>query len=113
MKRLILFYVILLLSSTQAYAAAFTQYEVAAPVSGTAGVGQAAIASDASTSFFNPAGMTQLKSTQVLVGGQALFANTHFQTDSLNTLSGGNGNNAGGIYPALAGYMVYDFSDST
>lgn len=99
-----------LLFASNAFSAAFTLYEVAAPVMGTAGVGQAAFASDASTSFFNPAGMTQLKNSQVMVGGQAFFLNTHFETDDLNTLRGGNGNNAGGIYPGLANYIVYDYS---
>ena len=46
-----------LLVSQLSYAAAFQFYELGAPSNGTAGVGQAALASDASTAYFNPAGM--------------------------------------------------------
>ncbi|GEM_PF-3480122 len=46
--------------------------EVGTPGMGFAGVGQAAIANDASTAYFNPAGMAFLPCNEVLLGGQLM-----------------------------------------
>lgn len=52
-----------------ARAGAFLMQEQSAKASGRAFAGEAAIAEDASTIFYNPAGMTELAGTQFLAGG--------------------------------------------
>lgn len=54
---------------TDARAAAFLMQEQSVKGSGRAFAGEAAIAEDASTIFYNPAGMTELQGTQFLAGG--------------------------------------------
>lgn len=93
-----------------AHAAAFQFYELGAPVNGTAGVGQAAISNDASTSYYNPAGMMQLQDSQFLLGAQPILAYTNFSPSPANTIPGNNGSNAGGLIPGLDGYYVYHAS---
>lgn len=100
------------LISTHAFAAAFQFYELGTPIIGTAGVGQAAVASDASTAYFNPAGMSQLNYSQFMLGSQLVVPNTHFSVGSQNTISGGNGGNAGTLTPGIGLYYVYAASPS-
>lgn len=52
-----------------AYAGAFLMQEQSAKASGRSYAGEAAIAQDASTIFYNPAGMTELSGAQTLAGG--------------------------------------------
>lgn len=96
--------------NSSAHAAAFQLYELGTPIIGTADVGQAVVANDASISYFNPAGMTQIKSTQFMIGTQLIFPNMHFEKDSSNTIPGGNGGNAGQLLPGAAFYYVYNAS---
>lgn len=99
-----------ILFSQVSYAAAFQFYELGTPIVGTAAVGQAAVASDASTSYFNPAGMALLDSSQVLLGPQIILPYTNFSKNSSNTIPGNNGGNAGLLSPAIGAYYVYNFS---
>ncbi len=100
----------LLVFSPLSHAAAFQFYELGAPINGTAGVGQAALANDASTAYYNPAGMTFLSSTQVMLGTQFILPYTNFSPNSANTIAGNNGANAGLLAPGLGGYFVYQLS---
>lgn len=93
-----------------ATAAAFQFYELGTPINGTAGVGQAAVASDASTSYYNPAGMIELPNSQFMLGAQSTLAYTNFSPNSSNTISGNNGSNAGGLLPGADAYFVYNHS---
>lgn len=93
-----------------AYPAAFQFYELGTPVIGTAGVGQAALAYDASITYFNPAGMTQLNHSQYMLGSQLVLPEAHFSKNSRNTISGDNGGNAGTLTPGLDLYYLYHFS---
>src|SRR5689334_729948 len=68
-----------LLVSNYAFAAAFQFYELGTPIIGTAGVGQAALAEDASTAYFNPAGMAALQGTQFMVGSEVIVPYAHFK----------------------------------
>jgi long-chain fatty acid transport protein len=99
-----------LLFSQFAYAAAFQFYELGAPINSTAGVGQAALATDASISYYNPAGMALLQNTQFLLGAQTTLSYTNFSPSPSNTISGNNGSNAGGMLPGTDGYFVYNYS---
>jgi len=92
------------------YAAAFQYYELGTPVIGTAAVGQAALANDASTAYFNPAGMTQLSASQYMVGSEIFIPFTDFKTNSANTISGDEGGNAASVVPGMALFYVYHLS---
>lgn len=96
--------------SNAALAAAFQFYELGTPIIGTAGVGQAAEASDASTSYFNPAGMTQLSSSQFMLGSQIIVPYQSFARNNRSTIRGNNGGNAGSLTPGLDLYYVYSQS---
>ena len=67
---------------------------------GNAAAGGAALAEDASTIFFNPAGLTRLSGNSVEGAGYIIFANTTFQNQGSvlvngESLSGGEGGNGG------------------
>lgn len=70
-------------------------YEQAQPGIGTANAGQAALANDASTSYFNPAGMTALKRSELLFGSELMILSTRFHSDANNTRRGSDGGQAG------------------
>ena len=88
-------------TSTLASAAGFALIEQNASGLGNAYAGGAAVAEDASTIFFNPAGMSMLSGNQLVVSGEAIGLSAKFQnqgsTSVLGTpLTGGNGGDAGG-----------------
>ena len=72
------------------------------PDLGTAAAGRAALAKDAATVFGNPAGMTSLDGSELLVGTQLVFGDVHFDRGSDTTVGGGNGGNASGRSRAAA-----------
>ena len=89
---------------------------------GTASAGSAALAEDASTIFFNPAGMTELSGTQVMIGAHALrpsasvtdlgsTATNGFGTVSTGTNDGGNPFDIEGIPNAYFAYPVTPNND--
>lgn len=88
-------------------------YEVNSPSTGTASAGWAAMAKDAATAFQNPAGMTRLDRSQLLVGAQPLIITSDFSAGSgTRVMHGGDsGGNAGGVMPSMAGYYVYRATD--
>ena len=88
-----------LLATTSAHAGGLFLYEMATPDLGTASAGRAAAADNAATAFGNPAGMTRLDQSQMLVGIQPAYGITHFDKDNETTISGGNGGNALGFIP--------------
>jgi len=88
-------------------------YEVNSPSTGTASAGWAASANDAATAFQNPAGMTRLDRSQLLVGAQPEIITSEFNAGAgTRVMHGGDsGGNAGGILPSMAGYYVYRATD--
>ncbi|MBW2705712.1 MAG: outer membrane protein transport protein, partial [Deltaproteobacteria bacterium] len=74
-------------------------YESGSPDLGTAGAGRAALADDASTAGGNPAGMTRLERSQMLVAFQGLYIDARFDTD-VSGFGGGDGGNAGEFVPS-------------
>jgi long-chain fatty acid transport protein len=78
-----------------AWAAGLWLYEGGQPDVGTATAGRVALANDASTAAINPAGMTRLDRSQVLMGVQPLLVRAKFDADSGTTTAGSNGGNAG------------------
>lgn len=81
---------LLAILSGSATAAAFQLWEQNASGLGTAYAGSAAIADNASTNFFNPAGLTQLSGSQVSLGVTAIGPSYRFRNH------GSSGLNAGG-----------------
>ena len=73
---------------TCARGAALGLYETGAPDLGTASAGRAAMAADASTAAANPAGMTLLDRSQLLVAAGALLPSTNFNISPKTTASG-------------------------
>ncbi len=71
-----------------AQAGAFLMQEQSAKASGRAFAGEAAIAEDASTIFYNPAGMTELSGTQFLAGGYMVKPEAKL-SDRGSTVGGG------------------------
>jgi long-chain fatty acid transport protein len=103
--------IVLVFSSSQSFAAGMILYEINSPLTGTASAGWAALANDASTAFTNPAGMTRLDRSQLLVGAQPLIITSKFNSSPATTFGGTDGGNAGGVIPSLGGYYVHSVSD--
>ena len=90
-----------------AMAAGFWLYEMGTPDLGTASAGRAASAKDAATVFGNPAGMTSLDRSQLLVGTQLVVGDVHFDRGSDTTVAGGNGGNASGAIPGASFFYAH------
>ena len=78
-------------------------YELGTPDVGAASAGWAARAQDAATVFTNPAGMTRLETSELLVGVQPLYLDVEFSPDANTTTSGKDGDAStwlpsGGLY---------------
>ncbi len=95
---------------TAAQGAGLWLYELATPDMGTANAGRAALAGDASTVTGNPAGMSRLDRSQLLLGLQGLLVQAEFDTES-SRFGGGDGGNAGDFVPAGGFHYVHSFSE--
>lgn len=82
--------------SGTASAAAFQLWEQNASGLGNAYAGSAAVADNASTVFFNPAGMTQLSGFQFSAGVTGVGPSYEFRDNGSTGATGGNGGDAGG-----------------
>lgn len=91
---------LLTLSAGQLHAAGFALIEQNVSGLGNAYAGAAASAEDASTIFYNPAGLMYLSGTQLVLAGHAIRPSTEFSGNATgplgNPISGGNGGDAGG-----------------
>ncbi|WP_456407360.1 outer membrane protein transport protein, partial [Thiolapillus sp.] len=72
---------ILAASAFNAQSAGFAIIEQSASGMGNAYAGAAAVAEDASTIFFNPAGMTNLPGSQVVAAGHIIVPGADFGND--------------------------------
>jgi long-chain fatty acid transport protein len=83
--------------SGNAFGAGFALIEQSVKGLGSAFSGGAAVAEDASTVYFNPAGMTRLKGQQFVAGAHVIVPSTEFTaTTATNVLGGSLGTNNGG-----------------
>ena len=91
------------------HAAGFALIEQNASGLGNAYAGQAAVAQDASTIFFNPAGMTLLPDRQVVLAGHLIKPKSEFsgEVEALFPVSGGQGGDAGGWALVPNAYFAY------
>jgi long-chain fatty acid transport protein len=110
---------LLLIPCLPAHASGFGITEQSVSNLGNAFAGGSASAEDASTVFFNPAGMTRLKGTQVTAGLHYIAPSTKFSNEgsTINPLlggallTGGNGGDAGVDALAPHFYYVRDIND--
>lgn len=99
-----------------AQAAFFQLAENSASGLGNAFAGGAAIAEDASAVWYNPAGLTRLSGSQLVVAGHLIQPSTEFSPASATTvlggpISGGNGGDAGEFAVVPNIYFSHQFSD--
>ena len=101
-----------------ASAAGFALIEQSASGIGNAFAGSAATAEDASTVFYNPAGMSRLEGMQVTVGGHLIDLSAKFSNSGSSKPAaivtnplGGNGGDAGGIAVVPNLYFVMPIGD--
>lgn len=99
-KKLLFLVTLMTAALEQAQAAGFALIEQSASGLGNAYAGAGASAQDASTIFFNPAGLTYLRGNQIVVAGHIIEPNAEFSGSATNPLgapiAGGNGGDAGG-----------------
>jgi long-chain fatty acid transport protein len=79
-----------------AYGAGFSLIEQSVSAMGNAYAGAAASAEDASTVYFNPAGMVYLPQSQLVVGAHAIRPSGHFNSDGSVSALGRPGTGEGG-----------------
>lgn len=91
--------------SSAASAAAFQLWEQNASGLGTAYAGSTAVADNASTIYFNPAGMSELAGTQVSFGVTGVGPSYEFQDSGSSGLGSGNGGDAGGWHAVPNFYL--------
>lgn len=104
-----LFILSFILTTSQTYAAAYQLYELGTPLVGTAGVGQA-VATDASSAYFNPAAMAFLPESELMLGAQIMLPYINFEKNKKDTILGDNGGNAAILTPGMDFYYVYQFN---
>ena len=104
--------VVLALAGGQAFGSAFALADQNVMTLGNAFAGSSAIAEDANTVWYNPAGLARLNFTQVeaavhILTPSAKFSNQNSQSAALQPL-GGNGGDAGGtaVIPNMYGSMA-------
>lgn len=102
-------------ASSSAIAGGLLLYEVGTADVGLASAGYSARAQDASTVLTNPAGMTRLEGSQVLLGGQVLWGNTKFSIGSgtspaLGSGDGGYAVGSNGWFPGGGAFLSYSVS---
>ncbi len=90
-----------------AHGAGFALIEQNASGLGNAYAGAAAVAEDASTIFFNPAGMTRLPDRQVVVAGHLIKPQAEFSGTVSPAVGGGQGGDAGGWALVPNGYFAF------
>lgn len=88
-------------------AAGFALVEQSASGLGNAYAGQAASAQDASTIFFNPAGMTLLPDRQLVLAGHLIKPQAKFSGTVSPAIGGGNGGDAGDLAFVPNAYFAF------
>ena len=102
-----------LLAAASALASGFSLKEQSISGLGNAYAGAAAIAEDASTIFYNPAGMARLRGNQAAGGATFIAPESHFINSGSTTpfgtaLIGPNGGDAGQDAIVPHGYLMWD-----
>ena len=107
---------LMLSARADAYCGALCNYELGTPDMGSSGAGATARAEDAGTAYFNPAGMTRIEGTEMMLGTAVFLPNLEFEQNPSTTVSvpAGNLNDGGKIDDLVFGsnaYMVKSLSE--
>jgi len=96
-------------ASTLAQAGSFGLIEQSASGQGSAYAGAAALGEDASTIYFNPAGMTRLSGQQIIIAGHVIAPNADFTNNGSTDAFGGllPGSNSSTGDPAFIPNLYY------
>ncbi len=95
-----------LLCTSPTFAGGLIVYEIGTPDMGLASAGYAARAQDAATVMTNPAGMTRLCRSELMLGPEVLYGHLRFSPDSSTTIPGNDGGNGIGWFPGGGAYYV-------
>jgi long-chain fatty acid transport protein len=95
------------IAAGSAGASGFALIEQNASGLGNAYAGQAASAQDASTIFFNPAGMTMLPEKQLVVAGHLIKPSAEYSRTVAPAIGGGDGGDVGSVAFVPNGYFAY------
>lgn len=101
----------LLLPGASAWAGGILIYEAGQEGNGLANAGAAALASDPSVLMSNPAGITELKGTQVSANGQLILGHLRFSRDGDNQFDGNEGGNALQYLPGASLFVSHQLDE--
>ena len=110
-SRLFLYTLMLTFLAAPAWAGGLYIQEFATPSLGSANAGAQAWADNASTAFFNSAGMTRIDGKELMVGGGLINVDTKFDPAPDTPVPGGDGGQAGSLAPLINAFYVHSFSD--
>lgn len=94
-----------------AWAGGILIYETGQEGNGLANAGAAALASDPSVLMSNPAGITELRGTQVSANAQVILGHIRFSRDSNNQFDGNEGGNALQYLPGSSLFISHQIDD--
>ncbi|MFK0087430.1 OmpP1/FadL family transporter [Pseudomonas sp. NPDC090755] len=101
----------LLSAGGSTWAGGISLYEAGHEGAGLANAGAAALATDPSVLMSNPAGISQLKGTQVNANAQFIVGGIRFSQDADNTFDGGNGDNPLPFLPGSSFFISHEVND--
>ncbi|MNJ47415.1 Outer membrane protein P1 precursor [compost metagenome] len=97
--------------ATHANAGGLFIYEAGQEGAGLANAGSAALATDPSVLMSNPAGITELKGTQVSANAQVILGHIRFSRDDNNEFDGNEGGNALQWLPGSSLFVSHQLDD--
>ena len=101
-----------LLGANQALAGGLWITEYGQPTQGRAGAGEEAGNGDATDAFLNPAAMSRLKQSEILVSAGAISASIEFDVERSGIANGdGDGGDAGTLAPGGSVFYAHPLSD--
>ena len=110
----LLIWAVLAFMTTSGAASGVLMYETGTPGVGLGSAGHAARAQDASTVYYNPAGMMLLNKSEYMVGAQAMVGYFKFQPGAnMDHVTGNDGTNPIGWLPSGSFYYVKDVNART
>lgn len=101
----------LLLPGASAWAGGILIYEAGQEGNGLANAGAAALASDPGVLMSNPAGIAELKGTQVSANGQLILGHLRFSRDGDNQFDGNEGGNALQYLPGASLFVSHQLDE--
>ncbi|WP_336334494.1 OmpP1/FadL family transporter [Pseudomonas putida] len=99
------------ISANCSWAGGILIYEAGQEGNGLANAGSAALANDPSVLMNNPAGITQLKGTQISANAQVILGDVRFSRDSNNQFAGNEGGNALEYLPGASLFVSHQIDE--